>query len=94
MREGGAVPDGFDAAAFARVALPHLDAAYTLARWLLRDGDAAQDVVQDAMVKAMTYFHGYRGGNAHRKRTVGTQTCAKALEPETSRHGHFPLPYE
>ena len=53
-----------DRAAFARVVLPHLDAAYNLARWLLRDNDLAQDVVQDAMVRAMTYFDGFRGDNA------------------------------
>ncbi|MCW3474504.1 sigma-70 family RNA polymerase sigma factor [Limobrevibacterium gyesilva] len=51
-------------AEFARVALPHLDAAYTLARWLLRDPVAAEDVVQDAMLRALTYFAGFRGTNA------------------------------
>ncbi|HEX3350028.1 MAG TPA: sigma-70 family RNA polymerase sigma factor [Acetobacteraceae bacterium] len=56
--------DARDSAAFARVILPHLDAAYNLARWLLRDGDVAQDVVHDAMLRAMTYFAGYRGGDA------------------------------
>ncbi len=48
---------------FARTVLPHMDAAYRLARWLLRDPDAAQDVVQDALVRAMTYFGGFRGDN-------------------------------
>ena len=41
---------------FARVALPHLDAAYNLARWLLRDPDVAQDVVQDAMLQGDDLF--------------------------------------
>ena len=49
--------------AYARLELPHLDAAYRLARWLLRDPDAAQDVVQDALVRAMTYFASFRGDN-------------------------------
>ena len=49
---------------FARIALPHLDAAYTLAHWLLRDRAAAEDAVQDAMVRAMSYFASYNGGNA------------------------------
>ena len=49
--------------AFARVALPHLDAAFTLARWLMRDRAVAEDVVQDALVRAMTYFSSYRGTN-------------------------------
>ena len=48
---------------FAKLVLPHMDAAYRLARWLLRDRDAAQDVVQDALVRAMTYFASFRGDN-------------------------------
>ncbi len=50
-------------AAFAAAALPHLDAAYTLARWLVREPAAAEDVVQEAMVRALTYFASYRGDN-------------------------------
>jgi len=50
-------------AKFADAILPHLDAAYRLARWLLRDPDAAEDVVQDALVRAMTYFDHFRGEN-------------------------------
>ena len=49
--------------AFASVALPYLDAAYNLARWLVRDTDLAQDVVHDAMLRAMTYFDGFRSEN-------------------------------
>ena len=41
--------------------LPHLDAAYNLARWLLRDEDAADDVVQEAFVRALRYFGSFRG---------------------------------
>lgn len=51
-------------AEFARIALPHLDAAFALARWLVRDRAAAEDVVQDAMVRALTYFASFRGGDA------------------------------
>jgi RNA polymerase sigma-70 factor (ECF subfamily) len=53
-----------DAALFARIALPHLDAAYSLARWLVRDPTLAEDVVQDAMVRGLTYVHSFRGENA------------------------------
>ncbi|HUK58202.1 MAG TPA: sigma-70 family RNA polymerase sigma factor [Stellaceae bacterium] len=49
---------------FAAVALPHLDAAYNLARWLAGSGAEAEDIVQEALVRALTYFPGYRGGNA------------------------------
>ncbi len=43
--------------------LPHLDAAYNLARWLMRDAAAAEDVVQEAMLRALTYFAGFKGVN-------------------------------
>ena len=49
--------------AFARLALPHLDAAYRLARWLLRDPVTAEDVAQEAMLRALTYFASYQGTN-------------------------------
>jgi RNA polymerase sigma factor (sigma-70 family) len=45
------------------VVLPHLDAAYNLARWLMRDGEAAEDVLQEAMVRALTYFASFKGIN-------------------------------
>lgn len=49
---------------FEDTVLPHLDGAYTLARYLLRNEADAQDVVQDACVRAMTYFAGFRSGDA------------------------------
>ena len=48
---------------FEAVVLPHLDAAYNLARWLMRDAAAAEDVVQEAMLRALTYFSSFRGVN-------------------------------
>jgi len=48
---------------FERLALPHLDAAYNLARWLTRNDSDAQDVVQDAYLRAYKYFAGFRGEN-------------------------------
>lgn len=48
---------------FERLAMPHLDAAYNLARWLTRDDDDARDVVQDAFMRAMRYIGGFRGDN-------------------------------
>ena len=50
-------------ARFEDVVLPHLDAAYNLARWLVRNDDDAADVVQDASVKALRFFGGFRGGD-------------------------------
>ena len=43
--------------------LPHLDAAYNLARWLVRDAVAAEDVVQEAMLRALTYYGSFKGVN-------------------------------
>jgi RNA polymerase sigma-70 factor (ECF subfamily) len=52
------------AGTFEQLIMPHLDAAYNLARWLMQDVTAAEDVVQDAVLRALTYFGSYKGGNA------------------------------
>ena len=49
---------------FTAAVVPCLGAAYNLARWLVRDGHDAQDVVQDAMLRALRHFDGFRGGDA------------------------------
>ena len=49
---------------FEAVVLPHLDAAYTLARYLTRNDHDAQDVVQDASLRALRYFRGFRGAGS------------------------------
>ncbi|MDB5985205.1 MAG: polymerase sigma factor [Nevskia sp.] len=48
---------------FQAMAAPHLDAAYNLARWLTRNPADADDVVQDAYLRAFRYFDGFRGGD-------------------------------
>lgn len=48
---------------FESVVLPNLDAAYSLARWLVRDPNLAEDVVQDAVVRGLSYFASFRGGD-------------------------------
>ena len=49
---------------FAEVVMPHLGDAYSLARWLTRDAADAEDVVQEACVRAFRAVGGYAGGNA------------------------------
>jgi RNA polymerase sigma-70 factor (ECF subfamily) len=48
----------------AELLLPHLDSAYNLARWLVRNGEDAEDVVQEAYLRAFQYARGFRGGDA------------------------------
>ncbi|MEO8755165.1 MAG: sigma-70 family RNA polymerase sigma factor, partial [Casimicrobiaceae bacterium] len=49
---------------FEDLVLPHLDAAYNLARWLARDAHDAEDVVQDACVRALKYVGSVHGDDA------------------------------
>jgi RNA polymerase sigma-70 factor (ECF subfamily) len=58
------LPNSSKRAQFERVVLPHLDAAYNLARWLTRNDHDAQDVLQDSCVRAFRHFDGFHGGNA------------------------------
>jgi RNA polymerase sigma-70 factor (ECF subfamily) len=48
---------------FEQVVLPHLDAAYNLARWLTRNEQDAEDVVSEACSRALRFFPGFRGGD-------------------------------
>jgi RNA polymerase sigma-70 factor, ECF subfamily len=58
MHEHNDLPD------FEQAVLPHLDAAYNLARWLVRNPQDAQDAVQEAYLRAFRFFPGFRSGNA------------------------------
>jgi DNA-directed RNA polymerase specialized sigma24 family protein len=49
---------------FRELALPHLNAAYNLARWLTRNDQDAQDVVQEAYLRAFKFFDSLRGTDA------------------------------
>ena len=49
---------------FEQAVLPHLDAAYNLARWLVRSPADADDVVQEAFLRALRFFDGFRGGDS------------------------------
>lgn len=49
---------------FEETVLPHLDAAYNLARWLTRNQRDAEDVVQESFLRALRHFHAFKGGDA------------------------------
>ncbi len=48
-------------ARFEQTVLPHLDAAYNLARWLMRNDQDAEDMVQEACLRALRFFDGFHG---------------------------------
>lgn len=50
-------------ARFEQCIMPHMDAAYNLARWLAGNDPDAQDVVQEAYLRAFKFFAGFRGGD-------------------------------
>lgn len=55
--------EGEERQRFEAMVLPHLDAAFNLARWLLRSPVDAQDVTQDAILRAYRFFPTFRAGN-------------------------------
>jgi len=50
--------------AFEQTVLLHLDAAYNLARWLVRSPTDVEDVVQESCLRALRFFAGFRGGDS------------------------------
>ena len=56
-------PENSQVAGFESVMLPHLDAAYNLARWMTRNDADAQDVVQEAYLRALRFFDSFTGGS-------------------------------
>jgi RNA polymerase sigma-70 factor (ECF subfamily) len=84
---GGHYTQGVTEDRFARLMLPHLDAAYAVARQLTRNRHDAEDVVQEAYLRALRYFDGFRGaggaeGAEHESRawllTIVRHTCYSA----------------
>jgi RNA polymerase sigma-70 factor (ECF subfamily) len=59
VREIERLLDKNELTAFNETVLPHLDAAYNLARWLTRNDQDAQDVVQEASLRALKYWKGF-----------------------------------
>ena len=65
---------------FHAVILPHLDGAYNLARYLTRDATLAEDIVQDAMVRALRGFAQFRGGSARAWLLTIVRNCCRTAQ--------------
>jgi RNA polymerase sigma-70 factor (ECF subfamily) len=77
-------PDKFSR--FERAILPHLDAAYNLARWLMRDENEAADAVQDACLRALRFIGGFRGGDGRLwLLAIVRNTCYSRLKRSAGR---------
>jgi len=79
---------------FEAQALPHLDAAVNLARWLARSPADADDIVQDAMLRAFRAFDGFRGNDAKPWLLAIVRNCWRNQAGDKKRRGHVPLPDE
>lgn len=66
--------------------MPHLDAAYNLARWLMRNEDEAADAVQEACLRALRFIGGFRGGDGRVwLLAIVRNTCYSRLKRGTIR---------
>jgi len=80
---------------FEEIVLPHLDAAYNLARWLTRNDDDAQDVVQDAFLRAFRFFADFRGVNGRAwLLTIVRNTCYTWLQQHRAHDTETPFDEE
>lgn len=78
--------DSQDQMRFETLVLPHLDAAFNLARWLLRGRTDAEDATQEAMLRAYRFFLGFRGGDVRAwLLQIVRNTCFTWME--RNRHG-------
>ncbi|WP_439613010.1 sigma-70 family RNA polymerase sigma factor [Reyranella sp.] len=84
-------PDGRTLERFRVIVLPHLDSAYGFARWLTRDPVAAQDLAQESMLRALRYFHAFRGEEA---RPWLLRIVRNTWVDSVSDKGMDPLPLE
>lgn len=76
---------------FEALAMPHLDAAYNLARWLTRGGAEADDIVQEAMLRAYRSFDGFRGEAVRPWLLAIVRNCHRSALEQKKRHAAAPL---
>jgi RNA polymerase sigma factor (sigma-70 family) len=74
--------------------LPHLDAAYRFARWLARSPDDADDVVQEAMLRAYRGFDALRGSDVKAWLLTIVRNCYSTSFKQQQRRSQVPLPEE
>src|SRR5476651_489099 len=74
--------------------LPHLDAAYRFARWLARSSEGADDVVQEAILRAYRGFDGLRGSDAKAWLLTIVRNCHFTSAKQQQRRAFVPLPEE
>nr|WP_246725736.1 sigma-70 family RNA polymerase sigma factor [Rhizobium lusitanum] len=77
---------------FQHTIIPHLDAAYNFARFLSRDADAAQDIVQEAFLRAYRGFGGFRDGDARAWTFTIVRNCYHAWLQEGRRKTRYEQP--
>jgi len=73
-------------ASFEQSVVPHLGAAYNLARWLTRNEHDAEDIVQEAYMRAFKFFGGFRGGDSRSwLLTIVRNTCYTWMHQNRAR---------
>ena len=81
------MPDATKLAQFEQIVLPHLNAAYNLARWLMRNEHDAEDVVQEAYLRALRFFDGFHGGDGRAwLLAIVRNTCRTSLQAHAREH--------
>lgn len=80
---------------FEEIVLCHLDAAHNLARYLMRDPHQAEDAVQEAFLRAVRHFGGFRGGDARAwLLSIVRNTCFTHLRRRGAATEHVPFEEE
>src|SRR5215469_18459569 len=81
--------------AFDQAVLPHLDAAYNLARWLTRNDQDAEDVTQEACLRAFKYWKGFSGRDSRSwllaivRNTFYSWVRQRSVQPELTEDGEI-----
>jgi RNA polymerase sigma-70 factor (ECF subfamily) len=89
------LPDQNPLTAFNDAVLLHFDAAYNLARWLTRNDQDAEDIVQEACLRAFKYWKGFSGGHSRSwllaivRNTYYSWLRQRSVQPELTEDGEL-----